>query len=47
MNWAIFHAESERLAIDAFQKLREENIAEARVLYRHVTSGCKLIQCAD
>lgn len=48
MNWTIFHAESERLAIDAYLKLRAQNIAEASVLYSQAAEAeQRALRCLD
>ena len=48
MNWAIFHTESERLAIDAYRKSRAQNIAEANVLYSQAAEAeQRALGCLD
>lgn len=48
MNWAIFHAESEQLAINAQLKLRAQNLSEALSLYQQAAEvEQKALDCLD
>lgn len=48
MNWTVLHAESERLAIDAYLKLRAQNIAEANILYSQAAeSEQRALRCLE
>lgn len=48
MNWTVLHAESERLAIDAYLKLRAQNIAAANVLYSQAAEAeQRALRCLD
>lgn len=48
MSWAVFHAESEQLAINAYLKLRTQNLDEATLLYRQAAEAEeKALGCLD